>query len=58
MNPQKRFAVIGLPGSGKSTFAMLLGKALNIPAHHFDSYLFEKTGEKKASKSFWLLKRL
>lgn len=27
----KKFALIGLPGSGKSTFASKLGKILDIP---------------------------
>lgn len=37
----KRIAVIGLPGSGKSTFAIALGKALNIPVHHLDRHMFD-----------------
>lgn len=36
----KRIAVIGLPGSGKSTFALKLGKLLNIPVHHLDAHCF------------------
>lgn len=36
----KRIAVIGLPGSGKSTFAIQLGQLLNIPVHHLDSHCF------------------
>jgi adenylate kinase family enzyme len=37
----KRIAIIGLPGSGKSTFATRLGKTLNIPVHHLDKHRFE-----------------
>lgn len=37
----KRIAVIGLPGSGKSTFATRLGKTLRIPVHHLDKHMFD-----------------
>lgn len=37
----KKFAIIGLPGSGKSTFSVKLGKILNIPVHHLDRHIFE-----------------
>lgn len=40
--PQK-FAIIGLPGSGKSTFANKLGNILNIRVHHLDLYIFDGT---------------
>ncbi len=36
----KRIAIIGLPGSGKSTFAMELGDILHLPVHHLDNYCF------------------
>lgn len=36
----RRIAIIGLPGSGKSTVAIALGKALGIPVHHLDKYMF------------------
>ena len=32
----KKFALIGLPGSGKSMFASKLGETLGIPVHHLD----------------------
>jgi len=41
----KRVAIIGLPGSGKSTFAVKLGKILKIQIYHLDSYIFD--GRKK-----------
>jgi adenylate kinase family enzyme len=50
-NPQ-RIAIIGLPGSGKSTFAIKLGKALNIPVHHLDRHMFD--GREKREKSEFL----
>ena len=37
----KRIAVIGLPGSEKSTFATRLGKTLSIPVHHLDKHMFD-----------------
>jgi len=37
----KRIAVIGLPGSGKSTFAKRLGKILGVPVHHLDKHMFD-----------------
>lgn len=48
----KRVAIIGLPGSGKSTFAIQLGKKLGLPVHHLDSHMFE--GKKKREKRDFL----
>jgi len=52
MTKQKRFALIGLPGSGKSTFAAKLGKLLNIPVHHLDKHMFEPDGKKRDKQEF------
>lgn len=41
MKSIKRIAVIGLPGSGKSTFSIKLGKILKIPVHHLDKHIFD-----------------
>lgn len=49
---QKKFALIGLPGSGKSTFAFKLGKILDIPVHHLDQHMFELGGKKRDKQEF------
>ncbi|MDN3507539.1 MAG: hypothetical protein P0S94_01305 [Simkaniaceae bacterium] len=43
----QKVVVIGLPGSGKSTFAIELGKRLNIQVYHLDAYMFDANGVKK-----------
>ncbi|MCH9608998.1 MAG: hypothetical protein S4CHLAM45_02610 [Chlamydiales bacterium] len=48
----KKFALIGPPGSGKSTFASKLGKILNLPVHHLDKHIFEPGGKKKDKQEF------
>ncbi len=48
----QRYALIGLPGSGKSTFATKLGAALGIPVHHLDKHMFEPNGKKKDKNEF------
>ena len=47
-----RFALIGLPGSGKSTFANKLGRLLGIPVHHLDRHMFEPNGKKRDKQEF------
>lgn len=51
----KRFAIIGLPGSGKSTFACKLGNMLNIPVHHLDRHMFDG-GKKRDRQEFLAVK--
>ena len=53
----KRFAIIGLPGSGKSTFAAKLGKLLGLPVHHLDRHQFLAGGKKRDKKEFLAIQR-
>lgn len=48
----KKIAMIGPPGSGKSTFAFKLGKILGIPVHHLDRHMFEQGGKKRDKQEF------
>lgn len=48
----QRIAIIGLPGSGKSTFASKLGSLLNISVHHLDKHQFD--GRKKRDQQEFL----
>jgi len=50
--PFKKFAIIGLPGSGKSTFGYQLSKALKIPVHHLDRHMFKPDGKKQDKQAF------
>src|SRR5688572_19138597 len=52
MRAPKKIAIIGLPGSGKSTFASKLGKILGIPVHHLDGYMFQPDGQKTDKQQF------
>lgn len=48
----KQIAIIGLPGSGKSTFATKIRNILNIPVHHLDRHMLD--GKKKRDKQEFL----
>lgn len=48
----KKIAIIGLPGSGKSTFAYKLGQALEVPVHHLDKHMFQSNGNKTDKQEF------
>lgn len=54
----KRLAIIGLPGSGKSTFATKLGKLLHLPVYHLDKYMFEPEGKKRDKKEFLSMQKV
>ena len=57
MEKPKRFALIGLPGSGKSTFAAKLGGLLNIPVHHLDRHMFVANGKKRDKQEFLAIQK-
>ncbi|MEO8664390.1 MAG: hypothetical protein ABI462_02745 [Ignavibacteria bacterium] len=48
----EKILIVGISGSGKSTFSKKLGKALNIEVHHLDKY-FWKPGWKKTESAQW-----
>lgn len=48
----RRIAIIGTPGSGKSTFANKLSSFLHLPVHHLDKHQFD--GKKKVDKSLFM----
>lgn len=53
----KRFVIIGLPGSGKSTFASMLGQRLGVPVHHLDRHMFVAGGKKRDKEEFLSIQR-
>jgi adenylate kinase family enzyme len=57
MKRTKRIAIIGLPGSGKSTFAAKLGAVLNLPVHHLDKQMFTPGGKKRNKEEFIALQQ-
>jgi adenylate kinase family enzyme len=53
----KRIAIIGLPGSGKSTFGAKLSKTLNLPLHHLDKHTFLPGGVKRNAAEFLAIQK-
>lgn len=53
----RKIAVIGPPGSGKSTFAARLGERLNLPVHHLDLYQFQSDGSKTDLQEFFKIQQ-
>lgn len=52
LHTARRIVIIGLPGSGKSTFAVRLGKALGLAVHHLDKHMFVAGGKKRNKQEF------
>jgi len=44
--------IFGLPGSGKSTFAVHLAELLQLPAHHLDRHFFVEEWKKRDYDEF------
>ena len=42
-----KIAIVGLPGSGKSTFALQLGEKLHVPVYHLDKIIFGPDNKKR-----------
>ncbi len=47
-----RIMIFGLPGSGKSTFAVHLAHQLNLPLYHLDKYFFVKNWIERDNEEF------
>lgn len=48
----KKIMIFGRPGSGKSTFALKLHKATNIPIHHLDKHFYEANWAEREYQEF------
>ena len=48
----KKILVLGSGGSGKTTFALQLGKKLDLPLYHLDA-LYWKPNREKPSEAEW-----
>jgi adenylate kinase family enzyme len=52
----KRVAIIGSPGTGKSTFAKQLAAKTGLPLLHLDYYYHDKQHDYQANKEAWTAK--
>lgn len=52
LNNKKRILVIGCSGSGKSTFAKMLGRKLDIEVFHLDQYFHKPDWEPREESEF------
>jgi adenylate kinase family enzyme len=48
----KRIMIFGLPGSGKSTFALTLNQALKLPLYHLDKYFYVENWVERDKEDF------
>jgi adenylate kinase family enzyme len=54
----KRIMIFGRPGSGKSTFATWLSRALNLPLHHLDKHFYKKIGLNEITASLFKFSKI
>jgi len=53
----KKIMIFGRPGSGKSTFALALQKATNLPLHHLDKHFFKSHWVERETDEFLKIQR-
>ncbi len=59
MRPPKKIMIFGVPGSGKSTFAVELSNLLNLPVFHLDKYFYvENWQEHNTAEFLYIQERL
>lgn len=56
INHMKRIAIIGSPGTGKSTFAKQLAQQTDLPLIHLDYYYHDKQHDYYTNKKDWRTK--
>lgn len=52
MEPPKKIVIFGIPGSGKSTFALQLSDALKLPLYHLDRFFFVENWKERDREEF------
>lgn len=55
--PYNRIMIFGLPGSGKSTFALTLSQQLNLPLYHLDKHFFIEHWVERPKEDFLSLQQ-
>jgi adenylate kinase family enzyme len=53
----KKVMIFGIPGSGKSTFAVRLGALLHLPVFHLDRYFFIEDWKERNYEDFLQIQR-
>ena len=55
--PPKKIMIFGIPGSGKSTFALKISRLLNVSLFHLDKYFLLADGKRETIRSFYKFKK-